>query len=71
VRVVVRGDLPVLPGVTETSRKGNEHTLSLPQDMPSQALLRRLADTPDLFVESFELAIPTMDDIFVKVVTSQ
>jgi ABC-2 type transport system ATP-binding protein len=71
VRVAVRGELPNVPGVTETSRKGNEHTLSLPKDMSPQQLLRQLAETPDLFIESFELAIPAMDDIFVKVVAGQ
>jgi ABC-2 type transport system ATP-binding protein len=71
VRVAVRGDLPNVPGVTETSHKGNEHTLSLPKDMSPQQLLRQLAETPDLFIESFELAIPAMDDIFVKVVAGQ
>jgi ABC-2 type transport system ATP-binding protein len=71
VRVVARGELPAFPGVVETSRKGNEHTLHLPTDMNPQALLRQLADTPDLMVESFELAIPTMDDIFVRVVAGQ
>jgi ABC-2 type transport system ATP-binding protein len=79
VRVVVRGDLPAIPGVLETSHKGpstgsgrsNEHTLRLPKDMPPEALLRTLADTPGLTVESFELAIPTMDDIFVRVVSGE
>jgi ABC-2 type transport system ATP-binding protein len=75
VRVVARGELPALPGVVQTSRRGTDHTLeytlSLPSDMPAQALLRRLADTPDLAIESFELAIPTMDDIFVKVVAGK
>jgi ABC-2 type transport system ATP-binding protein len=71
VRVTVHGELPAIPGAIETSRKGNEHTLSLPKDMPPQSLLRILADTPGLAVESFELAIPTMDDIFVRVVSGQ
>jgi hypothetical protein len=39
--------------------------------MPPEALLRTLADTPGLAVESFELAIPTMDDIFVRVVSGE
>jgi ABC-2 type transport system ATP-binding protein len=71
VRVVVRGELPVILGVIETSRKGNEHTLHMPKDMPPQALLRTLADTPEVAIESFELAIPTMDDIFVRVVSGE
>ena len=71
VRVVARGELPVIPGAIETSRKGNEHTLHLPKDMPAQSLLHILADTPELALESFELAIPTMDDIFVRVVSGE
>jgi len=71
VRVVTRGELPAIPGAIETSRKGNEHTLHLPKDMPAQSLLHLLADTPGLVLESFELAIPTMDDIFVRVVSGE
>jgi ABC-2 type transport system ATP-binding protein len=69
VRVSVRGELPHISGAVETSRKGNSHTLRLPADMLPQAALRQLADAPDIALESFELAIPTMDDIFVKVVS--
>ncbi len=71
VRVTVRGELPHIDGVVETERKGNERTLHLPKDMPAQAVLRRLADAPDSTVESFELAIPTLDDIFVRVVSEE
>jgi len=69
VRVTMRGDLPGIPGAIETSRKGNSHTLRLPADMPPQVALRQLADAPGITLESFELVIPTMDDIFVKVVS--
>ena len=68
VRVVAQGELPTLDGATETSRKGNAHTLHLSKDTSPQALLRQLADAPNLMIESFELALPTMDDIFVRVV---
>ena len=71
VRVSVRGELPVIPGVLETERKGNLHTLRLPIDMAPPVLLRILADTPNIVIESFELAIPTMDDIFVRVVSGE
>lgn len=71
VRVTVHGELPHIPGVLETSRKGNTHTLSLPSDMDTQALLAQLAATPGLKVEAFELALPTMDDIFVRVVSGR
>ncbi len=95
VHVVVRGELPNLPGVLETklkssaygippselagsaqgsspdTTKGAEYMLRLPKDMTPQALLRTLANTPGLILESFELAIPTMDDIFVRVVSGE
>jgi ABC-2 type transport system ATP-binding protein len=70
VRVVAKGELPAFDGVRETSRKGNAHVLSLPRDTSPQLLLQKLASTPGLEIESFELALPTMDDIFVKVVSS-
>jgi ABC-type uncharacterized transport system ATPase subunit len=44
--------------------------LSLPRDTSPQLLLQKLASMPGLEIESFELALPTMDDIFVKVVSS-
>ena len=68
VRVTMQGPLPPLDGAIETSRKGNTHTFTLPKDLHPQALLAKLATAPGLTVESFELALPTMDDIFVKVV---
>ena len=71
VRVVAQGELPVLGGITQTTRKGNAHTLHLSKDTTPQAVLRQLADAPNLMIESFELALPTMDDIFVRVVSDE
>jgi ABC-2 type transport system ATP-binding protein len=71
VRVTAQGQLPDIPGVMETSRKGNTHTLALPKEMSTQAVLAQLAATPGLTIESFELALPTMDDIFVRVVSGK
>ena len=71
VRVTVQGLLPPLDGAIETSRKGNTHTFTLPTDLHPQALLAKLATTPGLTVESFELALPTLDDIFVRVVSGK
>lgn len=71
VRVTLHGTLPDIPGVVETSRKGNTHTLALPKDMSSQVVLAHLAAAPDVVVESFEVALPTMDDIFVRVVSGR
>jgi ABC-2 type transport system ATP-binding protein len=68
VRVVMKGEAPVIDGVVETSRKGNARTLRLPADMPPTQLLQRLAAAPGIEIESFEVALPTMDDVFVRVV---
>ena len=68
VRVTAQGTLPTISGVTETERKGNTHTLKLPPNISSQEFLLILAAEPNLLIESYELAIPTMDDIFVRVV---
>lgn len=68
VRVTAQGTLPLISGVTETERKGNTHTLKLPPNISSQEFLLILAAEPNLLIESYELAIPTMDDIFVRVV---
>ncbi len=68
VRVTAQGALPTISGVTETERKGNTHTLKLPSNISSQEFLLILAAEPNLLIEAFELAIPTMDDIFVRVV---
>ena len=68
VRVTAQGTLPTIGGVTETERKGNTHTLKLPPNISLQEFLLILAAEPNLLIESYELAIPTMDDIFVRVV---
>ena len=68
VRVVAVGELPEMAGVRETSRKGNAHVLHLAEGQTTQHVLQQLAGAPGLSIESFELALPTMDDIFVRVV---
>ncbi len=71
VRVTAQGEWPALEGAIESSRKGNTRTFTLPKAMTSQAFLATLAAAPNLTVESFDLALPTMDDIFVKVVSGR
>ena len=68
VRFIVKGEVPPLAGCTETARKNGERTWALPKDMEPQQVLQHLMSATGVAVESFELAIPTMDDIFVKVV---
>jgi ABC-2 type transport system ATP-binding protein len=71
IHVVARGELPQIAGVVESSRKGNAHTLSLPADVQPMQVLQQLAATPGLQIESFEIALPTMDDVFVRVVKGE
>ncbi len=68
VRVVVSGVLPPLHGVTESSRKGNAHVLKLQPGTKANDVMGQLAAAPGLQLESFAVALPTMDDIFVRVV---
>ena len=68
VRLVAHGPLPQIEGVRETQRKGDACTLQLPDGLSPQALLHQLTAAPELSIESFSLALPTMDDIFVRVV---
>jgi ABC-2 type transport system ATP-binding protein len=69
VRMVAKGQLPLPDGVTITERKGNTYTLQLAPHLSPQVLLQTLAATPNIQIELYELAIPTMDDIFVRVVS--
>lgn len=68
VRVTAQGIFPNLAGVVETERKGNSRTFKLPPHISQQDFLLILAAEPHLQIEAYELAIPTMDDIFVRVV---
>jgi ABC-2 type transport system ATP-binding protein len=68
---VAQGELPDIPGITEATRKGNAHTLHLSPETTPQAVLQQLANSPNLTIESFERALPTMDDIFVRVVKNE
>ncbi len=68
VRFIAKGEVPPLAGCMETTRRNGERTWALPKDMEPQQVLQHLMSAPGVAVESFELAIPTMDDIFVKVV---
>lgn len=68
VRLIARGDVPALAGVSDGGLRGNTRTLRLAPGLSPQTVLQQLAGTPGLLIESFELALPTMDDIFVSVV---
>ena len=68
VRVI--GTLPTdLPGVEQITANNGGHRLHLRQSSSPQAVLRSLVER-GLQVEQFEIAVPTLDEIFIQVVTN-
>jgi ABC-2 type transport system ATP-binding protein len=68
------GNWSALPGVakiepTENGRKGA--MLYLQPDSTPEQLLAALVATPDTHIERFELAVPSLNDIFIRVVEGQ
>jgi len=61
------GDFENIPGVLEVRRFDGSWRLSLESDADPQQVLRRLVER-DVVIESFEVAEPSLDDIFVAVV---
>ncbi len=69
VRVQVRGEMGELPGVTNVSGEDGAYRLGLGDGVRPQEILAALCRRPDLQVESFEAATPSLEDVFVNVVS--
>lgn len=69
--VLVRTDrpLPALPGVLKAEQHNTTTRLSLSPDTTPQVVLRALVEQ-DIPIEQFEIALPTLDEIFIQVVQS-
>ncbi len=67
VLVRTMGELPSLPGVVEASPNHNAIKLTLAEGTRPQDVLRSLM-TRDVVLEKFEIAVPTLDEIFIRVV---
>jgi ABC-2 type transport system ATP-binding protein len=67
--VLVRSDrpLPPLPGVERVEAHNSALKLHLAPDTKPQEILRALV-AKDIPLEQFEIAIPTLDEIFIRVV---
>jgi len=65
------GELPEIPGVLESRRRNGTWHLSLAAGTDTQVVFRSLAEHPGFRVERFEIAEPSLDDIFVSVVQGQ
>jgi ABC-2 type transport system ATP-binding protein len=63
------GDFSLLPGVLETRKKNGAWHMALDVGTDPQLVLRTLANRQDTRIERFELAEPSLDDIFVQVVS--
>ena len=66
-----RGDFSGLPGVIEMRQQNDGWHLNLGAGSDPKALLQALANRPDAYVERFELAQPSLEDIFVRVVQGE
>jgi ABC-2 type transport system ATP-binding protein len=67
VNVRVAGELPTLQGVEAVSQHNNSMRLTLSASTTPQEILQRML-THNVTLEKFEIAIPTLDEIFIKVV---
>jgi ABC-2 type transport system ATP-binding protein len=63
-----QGDFNDVPGVIESRRENNAWHLSLDKGTDPQAVLLALAGRPGQKIDRFEVAEPSLDDIFISVV---
>ena len=67
ILVQARGELPRLTGVTQTTSTGNGLKMTLAEDTSPQDVLQALLAN-GVMVEHFEIAVPSLDEIFIRVV---
>ena len=63
-----QGDLTDVPGVLQARQENGAWHLALAQDTSPQDVFRALATRDEIRIERFEIAEPSLDDIFVSVV---
>jgi ABC-2 type transport system ATP-binding protein len=63
-----QGDFTHIPGVLETRQHNGAWQMALEVGADPQAVFRTLAARQDVRIERFELAQPSLDDIFINVV---
>ena len=68
--VQVQGELPELPGVESREAVNGGFKLHLAPGKQPQDILRQLVEK-NVIVERFEHAVPTLDEIFIRVVQGQ
>lgn len=68
IRVQGQGEFAQVPGVLSARRLNGSHQLTLEAGISPQDVFRSLAQQNDIRVERFEIAEPSLDDIFVSIV---
>jgi ABC-2 type transport system ATP-binding protein len=68
VRVRLHGDLPPMAGVEEMSGRNGLLELQLSADTTPQRVLQQLVRSQTT-VEHFEIAVPTLDEVFIQAVS--
>jgi ABC-2 type transport system ATP-binding protein len=68
VRVRLHGDLPPMTGVEEMSGRNGLIELQLSADTVPQNILQQLVRSQTT-VEHFEIAVPTLDEVFIQAVS--
>ena len=67
VLVRVAGELPVVPGVQSAAPYNHSTRWTLTEDTSPQDVLRALVAT-GVAVEQFEVALPSLEEVFIRVV---
>jgi len=74
IRVEGQGHWEHLPGVERVEQRENGRgaaTLYLTPEATADSVLAAIAQAPDARIERFELAVPSLNDIFIQVVEGQ
>ncbi len=70
VRVKLDGELPPLAGVQAVTSHNDTLQLTLDQETSPQDILQQLV-SQQCVIERFEIALPSLDEIFIRVVGEQ
>ncbi len=71
INLVGQGNFQGLPGVLETRRRNGEWHLALESGASPQDVFQALASRSGVRIERFEIAEPSLDDIFIRVVKEE
>ena len=71
VTLTGQGDFTNVPGVLDTRQVNGDWRMSLSPGTSPQDIFRALATRDGLKIERFEIAEPSLDDIFIWVVQGQ